>query len=60
MMMPHRARSVYHIDKLLPYGTAKESSIRKKCCLGGERNCFLRFGKMKTRGLYTALLGIVV
>ena len=31
---------IYHTKKLLPYGTAKESSIRKKCCSGGKRNCF--------------------
>ena len=38
MMMPHRAPSVHHTDKLLPYGTAKENIIRKKCCSGGKRN----------------------
>ena len=30
MMVPHRATSVHHTDNLLPYSTAKESSIRKK------------------------------
>ena len=41
MMMPHRTPSVHHTDKLLPYGTGKESSIHKKCCSGGKRNYFL-------------------
>ena len=51
MMMPHRTPSVHHTNKLLPYGTAKESIIRIKCCSGGKTNCFLRFGKMKKQGL---------
>ena len=60
MMMPYRAPSVHHTGKLLTYGTAKESCIHKKCCSRGKRNHFLRFGKLKTRGLSTVLLGIVV
>ena len=37
MMMPHRVHSVHHTDKLLPYGTAKESSICKMCCSRGTQ-----------------------
>ena len=57
MMMPHRTPSVHHTDKLLPYSTAKESSIRKKCCSGGKRNYFLRFDKMKNQGLIHSAFG---
>ena len=57
MMMPLRTPSVHHTDKLLPYGTAKESIIRKKCCSGGKRNDFLRFGKMKNQGLIHSAFG---
>ena len=37
MMIPHRVHSVHHTDKLLPYGTAKESSICKMCCSRGTQ-----------------------
>ena len=57
MMIPHRAPSVHHTDKFLPYGTAKESSIRKKCCSGGKRIYFLSFGKMKNQGLIHSAFG---
>ena len=32
MMMPHHAPSVHHTDKLLPFNSAKETRIHKKCC----------------------------
>ena len=57
MRMPHRASSVHNTDKLLPYGTAKESSIRRKYCSGGKRNYFFRFGKMKNQGLIHSAFG---
>ena len=49
-MMPHCTPSVHHTDKLLPYGTAKEIIVRKKCS-GGKTNYSLRFDKMKNQGL---------
>ena len=48
MMMPYRAPSVHHTDKLLPYGTVKERSIRIKCCSRG---------KMKSQGLIHSAFG---
>ena len=57
MMMPHRATFAHHTGKLLPYGTAKGSSIRQKYCSGGKRNYFLRFGKMKNQGLIHSAFG---
>ena len=57
MMMPHRAPSVHQTNELLPYGTAKESIICKKCCSGGKGNYFLRFGKMKSQGLNHSSFG---
>ena len=60
MRVPHRASSVHNTDKLLPYGTAKESSIRRKYCSGGKRSYFLRFGKIKNQGFIHSALGIVV
>ena len=55
--MPHRAPSVHYTDKLLPYGTAKESIVRKKCCSGEKTNYFLRFDKMKNQGLLHSAFG---
>ena len=57
MMMPRHTPSVHHTNKLLPYGTAKESSIHKKCCSGRKRNYFLRLGKMKNQGLIHITFG---
>ena len=55
-MIPHPTSSVHHTNKLLPYDTAKDSSIRKKCCSQGKRN-FLRFDKMKNQGLIHSAFG---
>ena len=57
IMIPYCAPSVHHTDKLLPYGTAKEIIVRKKCCSGGKTNYFLRFDKMKNQGLIYSAFG---
>ena len=52
MTMPHRAPFVHHTNKLLPYGTAKESSICKKMLFRRKKKLLFEIWQNEKPGAY--------